>query len=202
MAKNTTHDSYIKSAAPFAQPILSHLRHLVHKACPDVVETIKWGFPHFEYKGVLCSMAGFKNHCTFGFWKASLMDDTEKVLHVAEKHSMGHFDRITSLTDLPSDKVLLSYIKQAAKLNEDDIKLTPRKIATDKKLSVPAYFLKALNGNEAAFETFKNFSYSNKKEYVQWVEEAKTEATRQKRLETAIDWMSEGKIRNWKYVKK
>lgn len=184
------------------QPVLMHLRELVHKACPEVVESIKWGFPHFEYKGMLCNMAGFKNHCTFGFWKASLIEDKEKILHVADKHSMGHLDRITSLSDLPSDKILISYIKQAVKLNEADIKLAPRKVSPDKKLAVPPYFLKAVKSNPAAFKTFDGFSYSNKKEYVEWVEDAKTDATRQKRLETAVEWMAEGKIRNWKYVKK
>lgn len=202
MAKVISHDAYIKESAPFARPILTHLRELVHKACPEVTETIKWGFPHFEYKGILCSMAGFKNHCTFGFWKASLMEDKENILHVVEKHSMGHLDKITSLSDLPSDKILVAYIRHAAKLNEDDVKLAPRAIAPDKKLSVPTYFLKAVKSNPAAFKTFESFSYSNKKEYVEWVEDAMTDATRQKRLKTAVEWMGEGKIRNWKYVKK
>jgi uncharacterized protein YdeI (YjbR/CyaY-like superfamily) len=202
MAKVSSHDAYIKASATFAQPILTHLRELVHKACPDVTETIKWGFPHFEYKGMLCHMAGFKNHCTFGFWKASLMEDKENILRMVEKHSMGHLDKITSLSDLPSDKILLAYIRQAAKLNEDDVKLMPRQIAPDKKLSVPTYFLKAVKSNPAAFKTFESFSYTNKKEYVEWVEDAKSDATRQNRLETAVDWMAEGKIRNWKYVKK
>ena len=202
MEKVTSHDDYIKATAPFARPILTHLRELVHKACPDVSETIKWGFPHFEYKGILCSMAGFKNHCSFGFWKAALMEDKANILHVVEKHSMGHLDKITDLSDLPPDKILVSYIRQAVKLNEDDVKLVPRKVVPDKKLTVPTYFLKAVKSNSAAFATFENFSYTNKKEYVEWVEDAKTDATRQKRLDTAIDWMAEGKIRNWKYVKK
>lgn len=202
MAKVISHDAYIKESAPFAMPILTHLRELVHKACPEVTETIKWGFPHFEYKGILCHMAGFKNHCTFGFWKASLMEDKEKILHVAEKHSMGHLDRITALSELPPDKILIAYIKQAAKLNDDEVKLTPRKVSTEKKISIPTYFLKAIKSNVAAFKTFESFSHSNKKEYVEWVEDAKTDATRQRRLETAVEWMAEGKIRNWKYVKK
>ena len=200
--KNPSFDAYIKAAAPFAQPILAHLRKLVHKACPEVEETIKWGFPHFDYKGVMCSMAAFKKHCAFGFWKSSLMSDKEKVMEVNEREAMGNFQRITSLADLPSDKILIAYIKEAKKLNENAIKLPPRKKATDRKLLVPPYFLKAIKRNNEAWKNFEKFSYSNKKDYVEWIEEAKTDATREKRIETAVEWMSEGKSRNWKYMKK
>lgn len=117
-------DDYISKAQPFAQPILIHIRATIHKACPGVEETIKWGFPHFEYKGaILCSMASFKQHCAFGFWKASVMQDPEKILHIGEKASMGHFNRISSVKDLPSNKIFAAYIKQAAKLNEDGVVL-------------------------------------------------------------------------------
>ena len=129
--KNPSFDAYIKAAAPFAQPILKHLRELVHKACPEVEETIKWGFPHFDYKGIMCSMAAFKNHCAFGFWKSALMSDREKIMEVKDRGAMGNFQKITSLSDLPSDKILIAYIKEAKKLNEDDIKLPARKKTTD-----------------------------------------------------------------------
>ena len=200
--KNPSFDAYIKAAAPFAQPILKHLRELVHKACPEVEETIKWGFPHFDYKGVMCSMAAFKNHCAFGFWKSSLMNDKEKVMEVNERQAMGNFQRITSLADLPSDKILIDYIKEAKKLNDDDIKLPARKKTTVKEVEVPVYFVKALKRNSDAWKNFEKFSYSNKKDYVEWIEEAKTEATREKRIEAAVEWISEGKSRNWKYMKK
>jgi uncharacterized protein YdeI (YjbR/CyaY-like superfamily) len=200
--KNPSFDAYIKGAAPFAQPILKHLRELVHKACPEVEETIKWGFPHFDYKGIMCSMAAFKNHCAFGFWKSSLMSDREKVMEVEERGAMGNFQKITSLSDLPSDKILIAYIKEAKKLNEDDVKLPKRKNPVTKKLVVPATLMKALKQNVDAWENFGKFSYSNKKDYVEWIEEAKTEATQEKRIETAVGWISEGKSRNWKYMKK
>ena len=203
MAKiNPSFDAYIKAASPSAQPILNHLRNLVHKACPEVEETIKWGFPHFEYKGVMCSMAAFKKHCAFGFWKSSIMSDSEKVMEVKDRGAMGNFQRITSLSDLPSDKILIAYIKEAKKLNEDAIKLPPRKKTTTKKLFVPAYFVKALKTNSDAWKNFETFSNSNKKEYLEWIDEAKTEVTREKRIETAVHWISEGKSRNWKYMKK
>lgn len=199
--KHSTIDSYIKDAAPFSKPILSHLRQLVHKACPEVQETIKWGFPHFDYKGILCSMAAFKNHCAFGFWKSSIMSDKAKVMSIDDRGAMGNFDRITSLSDLPSDKILLSYIKEAMSLNEGDVKMV-RKKAPAKDVTIPSDLVKALKTDSKARATFENFSNSHKKEYVEWIEEAKTDVTRQKRILTAIEWMADGKSKNWKYMKK
>jgi hypothetical protein len=120
-------DNYINAALPFAQPILKHLRALVHKACPDVEEKIKWSFPHFEYKGPMCHMAAFKQHCAFGFWKAALMTDKTLIDKAATEEAMGHFGRITSLNDLPSDRKLNAYIKEAMALNEAGIKAPPPK---------------------------------------------------------------------------
>lgn len=200
---NPKFDAYIAKSAPFAQPILIHLRAIVHQGCPDVEEVIKWGFPNFEYKGILCSIAAFKQHCSFGFWKGSIMSDPKGVMTRTGKTAMGHFDRLTSVSDLPSDKILLSYIKEAMKLNDEEVKLPQRsKPKGEKALKVPPYFIKELKKNKAALKTFDGFSYSNKKDYVEWLEEAKTDATREKRMETAIEWMAEGKIRNWKYVRK
>src|SRR5580765_6471999 len=111
-------DQYIEEKADFAKPILKHIRELVHKACPDVEETIKWGMPYFDYHGsTVCGIAAFKEHCTFLFWKASLMKDPEKIFQISDREAMGHFGRITSMKDLPSDKILIAYIKEAAKLN-------------------------------------------------------------------------------------
>src|SRR5882724_736135 len=159
-------DAYIAKSAEFAKPILMHLRALVHEACPEVTETIKWGFPNFDYKGVFCSMASFKQHCSFGFWKASLIDDPKKLLQPVDKGSMGNFDRITSLKDLPSDKILLGFIKQAVDLNDREVKrpvkVTPKGTKT---IATPSYFQKELNKDNLANEVFKNFSYSNRKEY-------------------------------------
>ncbi|MBL4656109.1 MAG: DUF1801 domain-containing protein [Bacteroidia bacterium] len=193
-------DVYIAKSADFAQPIMDHLRKLIHTECPDVEETMKWSFPHFDYNGIMCSMAAFKQHCSFTFWKGSLMKDPQKVMENVGETAMGQFGRITELKDLPSDKILLGYIKEAAKLNEDGVKL-PAKSKAKKELVIPGYFIDTVKKNKKALETFDSFSYTNKKEYVEWVTEAKTEATREKRLTTTVEWMSEGKIRNWKYVK-
>ena len=194
-------DAYIEKAQPFAKPILNHLRELIHKGCPDVEETIKWSFASFDYKGSFCSMAAFKEHCAFGFWKAALMKDAEKMKD-NQQNAMGHAGKIKSLEDLPSDKIIIGWIKEAAKLNDDGVKLPPRKKTEQKDLVIPDYFTKALAKNKKAMLAFDNFSPSRKKEYVQWIAEAKTEETRNRRMEIALEWIGEGKGRNWKYERK
>lgn len=200
--KDSRVDKYISEAAEFAKPILIHLRDVIHKACPEVEEVIKWGFPNFSYKGNLCSMASFKNHCSFGFWKASLMKDPEKIFINSEGNGMGHLGKITSLKDLPKDKILIAYLKEAMALNEAGVKVVKEKPSERKELEVPDYFDKVLKKNKKAKEVFDAFSYSHKKEYVEWITEAKTEATRERRIETALEWLGEGKTRMWKYQKK
>jgi uncharacterized protein YdeI (YjbR/CyaY-like superfamily) len=199
---NKAVDAYIAKSADFAKPILTHLRALVHKACPDVVETIKWGMPSFEYKGILCGFASFKAHCSFGFWKASLMKDNALLLSNAKSEAaMGHLGKLTSLKDLPADKKITAWIKDAMRLNDEGVKVEKKKPVTQKELEIPGYFIKAVQQNKKAWKVFEAFSPSNKKEYVLWVAEAKTEDTRNKRLEQAIEWMAAGKPRNWKYMK-
>ena len=193
-------DACIAKSAAFAQPILKHIRKLVHFGCPEVEETIKWQFPSFMYKGMLCGMAAFKNHCTFGFWKHELIFGKEKLAANGEERGMGQFGRITSLSDLPKDVVLLGYIKEAVRLNDEGIKAPSRAKPKKKALIVPDYFMKELKKNTKALAVFEGFSYSHKKEYTEWITEAKAEDTRKRRLETAIQWMTEGKARNWKYM--
>lgn len=196
-------DLYISKSADFAKPILMHLRELVHVACPEVEEKIKWSFASFDYKGPMCTMAAFKHHCAFGFWKASLMKDKTLTKNAESESAMGHYGKITSLKDLPSDKKILAHIKEAMMLNEKGIKLAPKKIAKEKKeIVVPDYFLKQLQKNKKAFTTFQDFSPSHKREYVEWITEAKTDETKNRRMETAIEWLSQAKPRNWKYMKK
>ncbi len=189
-------DAYIERSADFAQPIMAHLRVLIHKACPPVTETLKWSMPSFEYKGILCGFAAFKQHCTFGFWKQSLM---ESDAFPANKTAMGSFGRITTLKDLPKDRVMIGLIHQAMELNDKGIKVPKKPTAGKKELIIPDYLTAALSKNRKAKTQFDNFSYSHKKEYVEWITEAKTEPTREKRLATTIEWLSEGKSRNWKY---
>jgi len=189
-------DAYIEKSAEFAQPVMIHLRELVHKACPEATETLKWSMPSFEYKGLLCGFAAFKQHCTFGFWKQSLL---ETDAFPKNRTAMGSFGRITSLKDLPSDKVMIGLIHQAMELNEKGIKVPKKPAAPKKDLVIPDVLKKALSKNKAAKTTFEKFPYSCKKEYIEWITEAKTEPTRDKRLASTIEWLSEGKRRNWKY---
>jgi uncharacterized protein YdeI (YjbR/CyaY-like superfamily) len=195
-------DAYIGKAAPFARPILLKLRKLIFQACPDAVETIKWGFPNYEiYGSMLCNMAAFKEHCSFGFWKASLLKDPQDILHLADKHAMGHFDKLVSVKDLPADKILVAYLKEAALLNKNNIKIQKPKSAPKKELPLPKPLAAALKKNKKAFEAFEAFSTSHRREYIEWINEAKTEETVNRRVATTMEWLEEGKSRNWKYKK-
>lgn len=196
-------DKYIEKSAPFARPILNHLRELVHRACPGAEEKLKWGFPHFDYKGVYVSMAAFKEHCAFNFWKAKLMPDPHHLLGEREEKAMGHFGRIRSLADLPPDDILLEYLLAAKKLNDEGVKAASRKPTEQVKaaLAVPGDLLAALKKNPAAWEHFEKFPYSYRKDYISWINEAKTAETREKRIATTVEWTAEGKGRNWKYKK-
>jgi len=192
-------DAYIKKAPPFARPILAHIRKVVHAAVPGVEETMKWSSPHFDYKGIFCGMSAFKAHVGFGFWKAGLMKD---LLPGSGLSAAGQFGRITSMADLPGDKELAKIITFAKQLNDDEVKAPPmRKAGPRPALKAPADLLAALAKNRKAATTFENFPPGQRREYVAWVIEAKQAATREKRIATAVEWMAEGKARNWKYMK-
>jgi uncharacterized protein YdeI (YjbR/CyaY-like superfamily) len=192
-------DAYIEKSAEFAKPILNHIRELVHSACPQVEETMKWGFPHFLYKGILCSMASFKQHCAVGFWKGALVFQAIPGVKKRENAAMGHLGRITTIADLPDRKTLARCIIEAVHLNETGTKLPSKPKPPRKELVVPDDLAAGLKKNKKAVATFAGFTYSHRKEYIQWITAAKTEATRAKRLKTALDWMAEGKSRHWKY---
>ncbi|HXE57413.1 MAG TPA: YdeI/OmpD-associated family protein [Gemmatimonadales bacterium] len=191
-------DAYIARAAPFARPILTHLRELVHEACPEVEEAIKWGAPAFMYHGMLCGMAAFTRHCSFGFWKGALVVNGTRA---KAGEAAGQFGRITAIADLPARRVLAGYVRKAMRLNEAGAK-APRPPKRPKpRLVVPPDLRAALAQNPRARATFERFSPSHRREYVEWITEAKREETRRRRLATAIAWLAEGKPRNWKYMK-
>jgi uncharacterized protein YdeI (YjbR/CyaY-like superfamily) len=191
-------DEYIENAQPFARPILKRLRKVVHAAVPEVQENWKWSNPAFDYKGIFCSMAAFKEHCIFGFWKHQLLIDRGVI--EPDDTILGHRGRITSVDDLPPDKELTRILKAAAELNDKGIKAERPKAAPKPPVKVPTYLKKALDGNKKAAATFAAFSPSHKREYVEWVTEAKSEETRNRRLVQAVEWMTQGKPRNWKYM--
>jgi len=191
-------DKYIEKAQPFARPILERIRRAVHTACPGVTETIKWSMPAFEYKGPLVGMAAFKAHCALSFWKASLMKTVPTDRGV---DAMGEFGRLESLDDTPTEARLVKMVKEAAALNDAGVKVKRVAKAPKPPLKAPAYMLSAIKKNKKAQATFDAFSPSCKRDYIEWITGAKAEATRDRRLETAVQWMAEGKIRNWKYAR-
>lgn len=192
-------DAYIDNAAPFAQPVLLHLRELIHAQCLDVEETIKWGFPHFEYKKrTQFSLAAFKQHCAFGFWLAPLMSDPKGILQLEDKASMGSLGRIESLKDLPSDRALKDFIKQSIQLTDDGVKVKKEAKSPAPEIAVPEYVQEALKKNAKARKAFEQFSPSHRKEYIEWIAGAKREDTRNKRIAEAMEWLAEGKPRHWK----
>ncbi|QYM80105.1 YdeI/OmpD-associated family protein [Horticoccus luteus] len=195
-------DAYIAKSAPFAQPILRHLRALVHAAAPEVEETIKWNMPNFVRGGkILCGMAAFKAHCSFGFWHRGMTELLVKEGFATEE-AMGHLGRITGPGDLPSDATLRRFIKAAAKLM-DSAPARPRPAPSPRiALRVPADLATALRTHAAAAATFKAFSYSKRKDYIEWLTEAKRPATREQRLATTLEWLAAGKARNWKYERR
>lgn len=195
-------DDYIEKSADFAKPILNHLRGLVHRASPQITETMKWSAPFFEYKGVLCFMMAFKQHAGFGFWKADTLPDPHGL--IKDEGNAGSIGKLTTLADLPNDDMLIWYIRQAMELkNAPSAKIATPKIrkepANTGAVATPDYLTALLADNRQAAEYFDNFSPSQKKDYITWFEEAKTEATRDKRLAEGMAWIAEGKTRHWKY---
>lgn len=192
-------DAYIAKSADFARPILTTIRDTVHRACPDVVEDMKWAFPHFTYKGMLCSMASFKQHCAFGFWKGALvLGESAK-----DADAMGQFGRLTRVSDLPPKKTLSGYVKRAMELNDLGVKVekkAPRRATVD--TTPPADLAAALKHNKKANAAFTTFPPSHKREYIEWITEAKGAETRARRLAQSVEWMAEGKSRNWKYERR
>lgn len=194
---------YIAKSADFAKPILNHLREIIQSTCPDAEEDIKWGTPHYSYKGDhLVMMAGFKNHCSFSLYKAEMMKDKTIQDSVMTGKKFGYMDKVKDFSELPAKKVLVAYIKEAMMINESGIKKERPKADKPKVVELPDYFAKALKANAKANKVFNEKSDSFRKEYIVWITDAKTEDTRQKRIEQSLEWIAEGKGRFWQYAKK
>lgn len=196
-------DAYIAKSPAFAQDMMIHLRELIHQAVPQVKEVIKWGCPHFDYKGLMIGIAAFKEHIGIHFSKSVLMDDPAGLFARAEKGTAGSIGKVKSFADLPADDVLLAYITNAMALNEKGVKVSAAKKEASPKaeLPVPDDLIEAFKTNTDAMQHFQRFSPSAKREYLEWLADAKSEATRSKRLETMLEWVAEGKTRHWKYKK-
>lgn len=205
MPKYADHDDYIASAPAFARPILEKIRALMHKACGPggATESIKWNVPWFEHEGLILGMAYFKAHASFGFWRAKEMDDPHGLFAAAEDAGSKRGGsmctvKFSSVDEMPSDKVLLAYFRQAVKLNETSKPPAPKKHSKS-ELKVPASIVNALKASKQAKATWDGFSYSHQLEYIIWIKDAKREETREKRLKQMIELLEEGKSRNWKY---
>lgn len=194
-------DRYIADAMPFAQPILIHFRNMIHQNAPGVEEKIKWGAPHFDYKGPLANMAAFKAHCAAGFWKGSLLTSFTDVLETTERNAMGNLGRLTSMDDLPDDTILGAIIMEACRLNDEKIKRPGKPKVAATMPDMPPTFHTALNAVPIAREYWDAFTPAAQKDYLEWIIEAKTDATRDKRVATTVEWVSEGKKRHWKYMR-
>jgi len=182
-------DHYIEKAPEYAKPILEKIREAFHAAGPDIQETIKWNVPHFEHKGVLGLMAAFKTYVRWGFWKEKLMTDPAGSMN----------NKITGVSELPPKKKMVASVREAIRLNEEGVK-APRPNARKKSpLKMPADLAAALKKNKKAQAAFNAFPPSHKREYLEWILDAKREETRKKRIASAIEWIAEGKSRNWKY---
>jgi uncharacterized protein YdeI (YjbR/CyaY-like superfamily) len=188
-------DAYIAKQQDFAKPILEYLRDVVHEGCPDVEETLKWNTPSYMHHGLLCGTAGFKQHVVFGFWKWKLVHGSD----AGYREATGSYGKLTSLDDLPPKKELLRLVRKAAEINEKGITQPRDKAKAKKTIPVPADLKRALVKNKAAKATFDAFSPSKQRDYLEWITEAKSDDTRARRLEQAVEWMAEGKARNWKY---
>lgn len=195
MSSDERIDAYIARQADFARPILEHLRASVHAACPGCEETLKWSAPAFLYKGEqLAMMAAFKAHATFGFWKGSLVTgDTDK-----QRSAMGQFGRLTSIDDLPDEETLRDLIRKAMDLTDKGVK--PARTKHPKPdIPMPDDLRAALDAEPKAAASFDGFPPGARRDYLEWITEAKRPETREKRIAQAVEWMAQGKKRNWKY---
>jgi uncharacterized protein YdeI (YjbR/CyaY-like superfamily) len=205
--RNPKVDAYIEKSRPFAQPILARLRKAIHAGCPLVEETIKWSMPFFEYRGtILCNMSAFKEHCRFGFWGLEIGTILRKD-GITRENGASTLGRITSVDALPPEKKIADWVAQAVALIESGQERSPVAARTRAArpgraaLKTPPDFNRALAKNKKAAAVFAAFSPSCRREYIEWIVEAKRPETREQRISTAVDWIGEGKQRNWKYQK-
>lgn len=203
MPKYANFDDYINNSESFAQPLLKYFRSSIHAVCPEVEETFKWGMPMFLYqKSILCHMAAFKKHASFSFWLSSKMTDPHNIFIGEANSGMGQFGKVTTINQMPSKEVLFQYIKEAMQLKEAGEKMKSGTQKIPRQLNIPDAMTHALNNHPVAKANFENFSQSNKNDYIEWISDAKTETTRQRRMTQMLEWLEENKPRNWKYMKK
>ena len=180
--------TYIENAASFAQPILSKIREIVHQACPEIEENLKWSFPHFNYRGkIICSMAAFKQHCAFTFWLAAQLKDQDKILQRGESQkSMGHLGKLQSPDQIPDQNILINYIHEAINLSQAESRVV-RKLTDRTEIKIPVELEAALKKNKEVYRKFDQLPYSHRREYVNYITEAKKADTRERRITKTIE---------------
>ena len=187
-------DAYIARQAEFARPILTELRRRLHAACPDLNETLRWSMPSFDHKGkIVAQMAAFKAHATFGFWQRE-GTPTEK-----QHEAMGQLGRLVSVDELPDEATFAGWVRAAVERIEDPVAPKRPRAAPKGEAEVPPELAEALADDDRAAATFNGFPPSCRREYCEWIAEAKRAETRARRVAEAIGWLREGKRRNWKY---
>jgi hypothetical protein len=189
-------DAYIEKSAPFAQPLLRFWRGLVHRECPGIEETIKWGFPHFMWGGkILTSMAAFKAHASIGFWQGEAVTGASE-----RREGMGALGKLSALADLPPEVEFKAMLKKAQVLIEQGAKAPRQSRQPPKPVpAMPEAFALALAQEATAQRFFDGLAPSHRRDYIEWIAEAKRDETRDKRIAQALQWLAEGKRRNWKY---
>jgi hypothetical protein len=197
-------DAYIAKLPDFSSEICKRLRAIVHEASPEIEEDIKWGHIAFMHKGIVCGLAAFKQHVVFHFWKSALLTGSHS-RRATDDTTLARLETIRGVDDLPPRATIAGFVRAAVKLNDGAVR-SPRPAMGGKKtkapLRTPPSLARALARNAKAKATYDGFSPSHKREYVEWITEAKTEETRDRRIEQALGWMAEGKPRNWRYMKK
>ncbi len=192
-------DRYSRQAEAFAQSILQQLRDMIHVVCPGVIEDIKYGIPHFSYHGdYLCIFAAYKSHCSFTFYKDALMQDARLKANSSQPAAKRFMGKLTDVTELPATADLKAWLNEAMALNEAGVKLPQREATAPKEVMMPAAFAAALRANPKVRAIFDSKSPSFRKEYNVWIGDARTDATRDKRIEEAVSWIADGKGRFWK----
>ena len=195
--RNKQVDAYIAKSADWAKPILKSIRDTVHEVSPEIDEELKWGNPTFMHNGIMCGMIAFKNYCAFHFWKGELILGKGMGGPDGAAAQLG---KLTSVKDLPPKKTIHAYVKKAMQLNAEGVKVQ-RPTKPRKALAMPEDFMAAIRKNKKALATYEQFSPSAQRDYIEWITDAKAEDTRNRRMAQAVEWMAEGKHRNWKYMK-
>jgi uncharacterized protein YdeI (YjbR/CyaY-like superfamily) len=189
-------DAYIAKAPDYAKPIIAAVRQMVHQGAPECEETLKWGHPSFVQDGILCGVAAFKEYCAVNFWKATLIMGEG----ARQTDSAGVLGKIRSVKDLPRKSVFVGYVNRAVELNASGATAPREPAKPTRPLAMPDDFRKAIAKSAKARDAFEAFSPSHQREYVEWITDAKQDATRARRIAQAVEWIAEGKPRNWKYT--